>query len=282
MNETVDDEGSVGWYNDIALKKDNTPCIAYKDGTHGRLKYGCRIQGAWDIQIVDEEQDFGGLGAFVNLEFTPHDSPFLVYADQLNDQLKYAQPGATGWVSDYIEYVGDAGGHHSLRIDSMGVPHIAFWDAYANILKYGRFEGGFWQVEIVDDTAHVGEECALIFDSQNIPHISYYDSDRNALRYATQLSDGFWESTLVAQNAGLSTSICVNEMDQPYIAYLAGTELHLSFKQESGWIHYPIEPVGGWGGYPSMQIRGTEQVVLSYHTDSYAFDGQLKIAKTRL
>jgi hypothetical protein len=87
------------------------------------------------------------------------------------------------------------GVYNSLKLDSLGNPHISYYDATNKRLKYASRSGTTWTFEI-PDTGNVREYTSLALDSLGNPHISYYDNNNCNLKYASK-SGGVWHTNTV-------------------------------------------------------------------------------------
>src|SRR3989338_10143918 len=56
---TIDSDGSVGNYNDLAFNGSNQPIISYYDTTNTALKYAVYDGAAWSSETVDNTASVG-------------------------------------------------------------------------------------------------------------------------------------------------------------------------------------------------------------------------------
>jgi hypothetical protein len=85
--ETVDSDGSVGYYTSVALDSGDNPHISYRDMGNRDLKYARWNGTGWNIETVDSD---GSVGYYTSLALDSGDSPHISYHDYTNDDLKYA------------------------------------------------------------------------------------------------------------------------------------------------------------------------------------------------
>ena len=96
--ETVDSEGSIGWFPSIAIDSSDNVHISYSDGDNEDLKYTTDASGEWVAETVDSE---GSVGWFPSIAIDSNNRPRISYFDDTNDDLKYAR--ATPDIEDDTE-----------------------------------------------------------------------------------------------------------------------------------------------------------------------------------
>jgi hypothetical protein len=87
--ETVDSTGDVGKYASLGFTSDNTPYIAYHDGSNGTLKVAYKTNNTWGYEIVDGGNGTN-MGAYADLAVGSDDRVHITYADSTNYIIKYA------------------------------------------------------------------------------------------------------------------------------------------------------------------------------------------------
>lgn len=119
VRDGIDEDGpDVGMYTSIAIAPDGTPMVAYFDRTTASLKLAQRINGAWQIHVVDEGTGtLGELGKLAGM-----------YAS-LTLRSDDGRPGIA-----YLAHIKDARGTHAeVRFVSAQSPHptaAADWQSW--------------------------------------------------------------------------------------------------------------------------------------------------------
>ncbi len=131
VNETIADDG---WYTSLALKSDDSACVAYQDSTAANLVYGCRdaATGTWSATTLDST---GSVGAYAQLAFNSADEPWIAYYDESNGNLKVAAMVASAWVVSTVDSTGDVGIAPSIAIGADDQVIVSYYDATNAALK---------------------------------------------------------------------------------------------------------------------------------------------------
>ncbi len=132
ISETV---ASDGIYNSIALKSDDTPCVAYQDATTSDLYYACNTGDCdgWNVELVAST---GAVGSYASLGFNSNDEPYIAYYDETNKRLMMAHDDGTGFTTFVVDESASVGTYADLAIDPSDNVHVSYYDADANALKY--------------------------------------------------------------------------------------------------------------------------------------------------
>ena len=111
---TIDADGDVGRYSDLAYDAAGTPHISYwlfTGPNAGEVRYATRdAGGAWQITTVgtlsDVEAGFTGARKITAIEVDADGQPHIMYGDK--SQLVYATPGGDGaWTATVVREAGD-------------------------------------------------------------------------------------------------------------------------------------------------------------------------------
>jgi hypothetical protein len=121
-----------GMRTSIAVKTDDTPCVAWWDYADGDLNYACRDDG-WTEQTVDSS---GSVGAYPALAITSTDEVYIAYYDVTSADLKLAHHDGLTWTTMVLDDDGDVGLAPSIALDNTDVVHISYYDASNGWLKY--------------------------------------------------------------------------------------------------------------------------------------------------
>ena len=118
----------VGAWTSVALKSDDTVCVAFQDESTADLRYACRTGGctSWSLQTVDTA---GNVGRHAQLAFNSLDQPYIAYYDASNTNLKVATYEGGRWVLTVVDATGDVGQWVDLTIDGDDVAHMSYYDA---------------------------------------------------------------------------------------------------------------------------------------------------------
>ena len=132
------ESASNGIHNAVAVKSNNTPCVAYIDESSNDVMYACNTNSdpcdqGWSVETVSN-----GLSgtAYTNLAFNSLDEPYISYYDFSSGDLKLAHNPGTGWVIQSIDTIGNVGDFNRLAIDDNDQIHIIYYDATNNEIRY--------------------------------------------------------------------------------------------------------------------------------------------------
>ncbi|MEE2750032.1 MAG: putative metal-binding motif-containing protein [Myxococcota bacterium] len=123
-----------GSYTSLAIRSDNTPCVASQNSFSGDLQYSCRVDGTWTHEVVDST---GNVGAYADLGFNSKDEPYIAYYDASNADLKIATrttEGAT-WEVLTVDWEGSVGKEPTLTVGSNDRVYVSYYDATYEALK---------------------------------------------------------------------------------------------------------------------------------------------------
>jgi hypothetical protein len=133
FSETVAADGA---YTSLALKSDDTVCVALQDTVNADLEYGCKDDtGTWSNETVDAT---GSVGAHAQLVFTSTDEPYIVYYDETNDTLKGAHDDGSGWTTFVIDPTAGVGRWPSVAVTSDDRVVVSYYDAANGDLKFAQ------------------------------------------------------------------------------------------------------------------------------------------------
>ena len=220
----IDDAGpDVGMYTSIAVGPDGAPMVAYFDRDTASLKLAQKINGAWQIHVVDAGTGDGDktklVGMYTSLTLRSDDGrPGIAYlAHVIDDQGGHAEvrfasaqtahPSAAGdwqtWVVDTARLpvvsattpstypLADGLG---LFIDSARMPNqapvIAYYDRTHGDLKLAKLDvasGGFSTAKVLDGSNGVdaGWSPSIAIDAKGVVHVAYVGATADDLKYVT-------------------------------------------------------------------------------------------------
>ena len=194
-----------------------------------------------------------------------HGSWFRLYLHLLCICLAITAGAATadrGWEIETVDaprkfsYMTD----RSLCVDGQGRPHIAFGEDH---IHHAWLDNGTWIVETVDPAPGVGEDASIAIDLGGGIHIAYYDRINDALKYA--YGDGTsWQTETVDIEGGRYTSVVVDELGMPHVAYRA-EDLNYAVKTTGGWEIQVVETDIAPGGFASLALDAAGFAHISHY-----------------
>ncbi len=132
--ETIWD--GFGYWGSLAMKSDDTPCVAFQDATNADVLYGCRNSSTeeWSIETVDSA---GSVGQGTQLAFNSQDEPYIVYYNETSGALRMSHHDGSSWSSFQVDGAsGDVGQYPSIAIDSSDKVHVTYYDVTNGYLLY--------------------------------------------------------------------------------------------------------------------------------------------------
>jgi len=236
-------------------------------GSDLELRYATSTSpGSWDILSVIT----GGMWSSVALGITGE--PAVSFNNYFSDDLYFASWNGSGWIVEAVDTYYDAGEFNSLRMDVDGLPHIAYcgWGVrYAHRDQYG-----LWLIDEIEyDAGSQYRSTSLALDSAGDPHISYHTGSE--VRYAFWTGSDWQIETVDATDSGAfvyGTSIALDIMDRPYIAYCSmdGTDLMYAFNNGTGWQADSIYEITSIGlGDPDLVLDGLGSPHIAFCSGSW-------------
>jgi len=225
--QTITSEGLVGRYNSIAIDKNNNPHIAYYDSTltnAGDLIY-VRLNGAtWEFSLITAE---GDEGRGVSLALDKNNKPHVVYLDGTPIfRTMYASLEGSTWV--FTEVDTDTHQDCSIKIDSIGTPHISYmkdtdFALGYGFLKYAYKSGSTFNTSTIDATSsiYVGRYNSIAVDGNNRPHISYCNKLNPKSFKLAEFNGTTWNISTIETGAGAGyySSIAVDSSGAVRMSY---------------------------------------------------------------
>jgi hypothetical protein len=118
----------------LAVRSDDTPCVAYQSTDSADLVYGCRnADESWTLETVATT---GAVGVEAALAFDSADTPWIAYYDETGGDLQVATEKAGVWTIIDADTTGDVGRAPSIAVDSRDYVHISYYDVTNGTLKY--------------------------------------------------------------------------------------------------------------------------------------------------
>ena len=246
--------------------------------------------GAWDLETVDDGNE---VGTWISMAVDGAGNPHISYADYAKKDIKYAGWTGSAWLIEKLP-TKDAKTYRwtSIAVDASNNIHMVYFSDSRKDLKYAyRAAGGGWTIELVDSgwvTGHgkasAGNWNSIVVDAAGNPHISYrdgYDDTPGSLKYAYK-SGGQWNIQIVDDDdraALMGTSIALDSLERPHIAYNSWSAPNLRYAQWTGtaWVIETIDETPGAGDW--LQPRALALDDFDNAHVSYSVDGGLSYAK---
>ncbi len=190
-------------------------------------------------------------------------------------------PGQYLWHIEVVdEGLGEYDAGPSLKLDTMGYPHISYIDGESFSLKYARFDGSNWQIETVEDVRLVCGTTSLALDTLNRPHISYTRSNNGEivhLGYAYYDGTGWYTETVDSTDySGSYSCLALDSAGRPHISYYRYTETGgtIQYARYDG-LDWHIETIANilFSRHSTLLIDTADRPHLSYSngTAKYAY-----------
>ncbi len=221
----------------LAIDSSDNPHIAYT--VSGELRYGWydsndNWQGATVLDNINYMVDHD-----ISLGLDNEDDPHICYFTTNDEAIRYAYRDDMGswhklqalWGNSYF-------GDFSLAMDTDDLPIISFYDTQADDLVccdgYGYTSGSLdYTTRIVDSGGRVGRYNSIAVSSEGYATISYYDETFGNLKIAEQgLDDWSCYHVDYAGDVGSSTSIILDEDDDPHVSYLNNDNSSLKYGRD--------------------------------------------------
>jgi MYXO-CTERM domain-containing protein len=219
----ADDGPDVGMYTSIAVAQDGTPMVTYFDRDNSSLKFAAKVNGTWQIHVVDAgtgSPDSGGTeaGMYTSLTLRSDDGrPGVAYLAHVADstgghaEVRYAAaqvpvPMSSAdwqtWVVDTapLPNTGSGGNIYPLpeglglfvdgsRDPRTQAPVVTYYDRTNGDLKLARFNpqtGQFDTPKVLDGTmGDDGWSPSVTVDGSGVAHVAYVDTTTDDLKYIT-------------------------------------------------------------------------------------------------
>ncbi len=193
QTEILDNNGSVGPYNALAIDSQDRLHAIYYHENYGDLRY---VTWAPDWQTAALSSGVVGSPA-VQID----DSiPSIGYYNVSAGLLQLAE-WTDAWDTHTAGFFGDVQGLSQAA--GQNGNHIAFYDANSARLLYARWNGFAWAVQPLDESADVGRynDIALVGGSDALVRVAYWDATFNRVK-AAALGGVSPSPTTYANNAG--------------------------------------------------------------------------------
>jgi hypothetical protein len=156
-------------------------------------------------------------------------------------------------------------GSRSLVLDAAARPHIVYG---ADFLYHAWHDGATWHVEIVDDSGDVVRYTSLAMDAAGRLHISYRAGFYSDLKYA-RYDGAAWHVEVVASGGYGPTSLALDGLGQPHIAYAGGQDsLRYAVYDGTVWHVETVESVNCGDLSLALDPPGFAHIAYNAYTES--------------
>ena len=277
--ETAVSAGNVGQYCSMALNSSDVPYVSYFNDSTNALDYAWR-NGSWDNAVATISVQVNS----TSLDLDSSDRLHISYTATSDSNLHYKWNSGT-WqsltFSTTFNYVSEC----SLALDTADHPHVAyqFGDGTDVGVRYSHHDGSSWSHEIIEQaTAFCGNDPSVAVGSSDLPQITYGSQDLKRAWY-----DGSdWHTEVVDDvsnpNFCLFTSLALDGMDRPHIAYIVYnatldlSSLKYTWYDGSSWHPETIETMAGQAPCSMSLVLGGSSYIAYY--DPNLNNGKLKYA----
>jgi hypothetical protein len=222
-------------YTSIALSKNGTPYIAYRNndgGGNGKLtvmKYDS-TQNNWIY--VGSPSFSDGWVVFVSIALDSNDIPYVAYSDQsdINNSnkvtvMKYIGEGSTGWVPVGQKRFSNAEANYtSLVLDSNGTPYVGYSECedncQATVMKHtGLGTTGWEPVGIPKFSVGQANYLSLALDRNQSPYVAYVGDSLQATVMKFDNTNWIPVGSPNFSDEAMLTTLSINDNNVPYVAY---------------------------------------------------------------
>ncbi len=277
---SVDNGLNMGQYTSIELDSEGEPHVSYLDGGREFLRYAYLEDNVWQTGTVDHD---GAVGCYSSLALDSAGIPHIAYCgcETSDGEVRYAYwlPAEARWHTETVYTCAQQVKYTNIEMDSNDNACVCFWDTTcpSGGLFFAYRSGGEWDIEQIESGKDIGWHASMTLDEADVPHISYFDyteEDINCLKYTW--SDGWeWQTEIVEEIAGLewyggATSITLDDLTRPNIAYYEGVNCKLKFAryEEGRWRIEYADYEGNVGVEPSIALDGQGRPHISYYDKS--------------
>ncbi len=219
-SETIDTVGIGSNRCSLAIDADGNPRVAYFNVTTADLKYGTRVGGAWQIEVVPPPP-YASSWMFPSLALDSQGRPHIAHFTDppgLGGYLVYTHWTGSAWQSSNVTYTNPAA---SLALTAAGEPRIAFRGHTDNgdTLYYAIPSGSSWSIQHVYGSGYgcCGGYPALALDSSDNPRIGYAYYEEFGYLWSEA---GAWPSEWLGTKVYNDTaSLVLDSADDPHIVY---------------------------------------------------------------
>jgi len=270
--EKFGDKKQTGLWTSIAVDDSLKVHISYLSEKYDNLRYAKGkppyTSDKWEKETVDGLAPYDRVGTFSSLALDSNDKPIIGYYDFSNNDLKVARLGDGGiWKITRVASEDDVGMFTSLAVDHLDNIHVSFYDATEKVLKYARYAGNSWKITKLQNV-RMGYFSSIALRGEK-PGIAYYDATRGKIMFLYKSSTGWKGPKTIAKsrNVGLSSSIAINNNNEPFISYFDSTRGYLKYARYYGgsWSKSVVTSKVHAGAFSSIDLAGNYKPKISFY-----------------
>jgi hypothetical protein len=236
----------------------------------------------WIIEIVEK----GFVGEYTSHVLESTHKVHIVYFDYICGDLKHAQRGADGWITERVDHEGTVGQYLSIAKDERGRLYISYRDHGKNTLKMSVFDGIEWTFEVVDNEPFASLDTSICVDVHGRVYISYYNFSEGYLKLAARDKDQ-WKIEIVddgqkqSNAVGGYSSIKVDSSGRIHISYIDSVNglLKYAVKEDDAWNIQVADDSEFVGNFTSLALDRDGNPYISYTVDKRPNKPDLGLAK---
>jgi chitodextrinase len=247
----------------LVLDSNNRPHIGYVDriGSIFLIQYAQWTGTEWSIESILANNDYLDLHA---LALDAND--YLHIAFEQDYGVWYGRWTGLEWVFELVESQLENG--IDLALDANGYAHISYYatTGTAVVLRCAQKTDTGWLIETIDETYGNMPETSISLDPVGKPRISY--SDLEGLKY-TQWTGSVWSIDTVDSHYAPSSSLGLDAMDRPHVAYYneSGRNLIYAWETFETWIFDTVDSMStsSVGDFVSLALDSTDHAHIAYY-----------------
>jgi hypothetical protein len=282
---TIDNNGTVGLYNDLKLDANGLAVISYYDETYGNLKLAyCQDLECTKVNITRLD-GAGNVGLFTALQLNSQGAPVVSYIDQTNAKVKVALCDDADCLSPTfheVDSLSNAGNYTDLQLDDNDFPLVSYVDLADFSLKLAVCSAtncSTKTIVTIDDTTKVGPFTSLQRNFWGHPLLGYYDESNQTVKLALcqDVACGSMVYAFVdnsTASTGLYISLRFNTITRyPMASYYDASNGDLKVmacqdKRCTSSTLSIVDHVGDVGQYVDLTINPRGYPLISYSTNS--------------
>jgi len=256
----------TGIYPDLKLDSRGDAHVSFYQPDSGSLVYGSLINGEWSYNIFPDSLNIG----WAALALGKDDSPYIVFSDINQSNLRIAHFSGGSWISEDISPLvhseSEWGKGFAFVISPTGLLGVVFVDDIG--LHYATQEPNEqWAIETVDLDARPGSSPVLAYKADQNPILAYADRASHCLKFAQRDEQG-WQVSQVVSTPIRDLAIAVNAVGQAQVVYTEEDTHLLRYAEQNsaGWNVSLVDGVEALAQSPSLVLTETGSPRISYYS----------------